>query len=258
MPHEFNGEKYTKASAHQKEWGARLIAEFELRGDEQILDLGCGDGTLTAKMADLVPDGRVLGIDASRGMIEAAGKHNRPNLTFVLMDINDMRFEAEFDLVFSNATLHWVKDHHRLLANVFEALTDNGMLRFNFGADGNCLHFFKVIREAMAQKEYARYFNGFDWPWTMPRVDEYAALLKQFPFRRARAWGENADRNFPDAEALVGWIDQPSIVPFLKCVDESDKQRFRDTVVEAMVAQTIQNDGTYFETFRRINVLAVK
>ena len=69
---EFDGEKYKKASRHQKEWGNSLIAELSLRGNEAILDLGCGDGGLTEELAQAVPEGNVLGIDASAGMIETA------------------------------------------------------------------------------------------------------------------------------------------------------------------------------------------
>ena len=81
---EFNGERYAQASRHQKEWGSRLISGLRLRGCESILDLGCGDGALTEKLASLVPDGAVLGIDASQGMIDAARKHARDNLSSLM------------------------------------------------------------------------------------------------------------------------------------------------------------------------------
>ena len=84
MAHEFDGKKYENASAHQKEWGTRLIAELDLHRTERILDLGCGDGSLSAQIADLVPDGEVVGIDASSGMIEAAQSKVRKNLRFLL------------------------------------------------------------------------------------------------------------------------------------------------------------------------------
>ena len=258
MTHEFDGEKYRQVSAHQKEWGARLIAELALTGRERILDLGCGDGALTASLAALVPDGQVTGVDASRGMIDAAREHAADNLRFELMDINDLDLAGPFDLVFSNATLHWVKDHRRLLDKTMGLLAGGGTVRFNFAGDGNCAHFFRVIRDIMAWPQYAPYFAAFDWPWFMPTVDDYRALVAAFPFADARVWGENADRHFPDAEALTGWIDQPSIVPFLACVDAPDKSSFRDAVVERMIAETLQDDGTYFETFRRINLLARK
>lgn len=71
---EFDGEKYRSASKHQKEWGSRIISELKLDGDEHILDLGCGDGVLTEQLANLVPNGLVVGIDASQGMIDTAKK----------------------------------------------------------------------------------------------------------------------------------------------------------------------------------------
>jgi trans-aconitate 2-methyltransferase len=162
MIHEFDGRKYEKASTHQREWGTALIAELNLQGTERVLDLGCGGGTLTAQMADLLLKGQVTGIDVSLGMIEAAQPKARDNLQFALMDINDLRFSEEFDVVFSNATLHWVKDHRRLYENVGQSLRHDGRIRFNFAGDGNCSHFIRVIQDAMAQRTFSSYFAGFE------------------------------------------------------------------------------------------------
>jgi trans-aconitate 2-methyltransferase len=259
MAFEFDGEKYKQASEQQKAWGKKLIAEFQFKGSENILDLGCGDGVLTAELAKFVPDGFVLGIDASESMIETARKDNTgANVRFELRDINAIDFESEFDLIFSNATLHWVKDHSRLLSNVFRALKDRGTARFQFAGDGNCSNLIRILREVTSAKIYADYFNEFDWPWYMPAVDEYRALLDEVAFTEKRVWSENGDKHFESAEAMIRWIDQPSLVPFLGHVAENDRQRFRDVVVGQMIEETIQDDGTYFETFRRINVLARK
>jgi trans-aconitate 2-methyltransferase len=258
MAHEFNGKEYEKASAHQKEWGARIIAELELKGTERVLDLGCGDGALTARLAELVPRGQVVGIDASRGMIETAREKERDNLHFLLKDIYNLDFSDEFDLVFSNAALHWVKDHGRLLVNVRRALRDGGKVRFNFAAAGNCVSFVTVVREAMADARFSGYFSGFDWPWYMPSEQEYEALARKSGFGKTRVWGENADRFFPDVATMIKWVDQPSLAPFLRVVADADGKAFRDYVVERMVEETRQDDGTCFETFRRINVLAEK
>ena len=133
MTHEFDGLRYENASAHQQEWGTKLIRELDLCGTERVLDLGCGDGTLTARIADLVPSGEAVGIDASRGMIEAARSKVKKNLRFLLMEINDLNYVEQFDVVFSNATLHWIKDHKRLLRNVGSAMLKGGRLRYNFG-----------------------------------------------------------------------------------------------------------------------------
>ena len=258
MTHEFDGKKYENSSTHQKEWGAKLVAELGLQGAERVLDLGCGDGTLAASIAELVPEGKVVGIDASQGMIDAALPKARDNLEFMLMDINELDFLDGFDVVISNATLHWVKDHRRLLKNVHRALRTAGRLRFNFAGEGNCSHFFKVIREAMALDDFAAYFIDFEWPWYMPPIDEYRILVDSSGLRDARVWGENADRYFPDQEAMIRWIDQPSLVPFLTHVSDGDKGSFREFVVGRMIEETKQDDGRCFETFRRINVSATK
>lgn len=258
MTYEFDGRKYEESSAHQKEWGERLIAELSLRGDERILDLGCGDGRLTAQLAELVPEGSVLGIDASCGMIEVAQKHHKGNLSFLLVDINSLDFKDEFDLVFSNATVHWVKDHNALLRKVRRSLRNDGVIRFNFAGAGNCSNFFTIVKTAMKNPRYAKYFSEFVWPWFMPTVDEYETIVHQFPFRDIRVWAENADRYFSDSQTMTKWIEQPSLVPFLRCIDQSEKQIFRDFVVQRMIEKTRQDDGTCFETFRRINVFARK
>jgi trans-aconitate 2-methyltransferase len=258
MSHEFDGKKYENASAHQKEWGSAIIAELCLTGQERILDLGCGDGELTSQLANLLPHGEVVGIDASQGMIDVARKKERKNLTFLLKDIDCLDFVEEFDLVFSNAALHWIKDHKRLLQNVRCALRDGGIIRFNFAGAGNCSHFFNVIRKAIILDKFQPYFHDFEWPWYMPSPTEYGSTVEQSGLKKVKVWGENADRYFPDTHAMVSWVDQPSLVPFLSVVSDVDKKGFRDFVVRRMVEETEQDDGRCFETFRRINVVAEK
>ncbi|MBN1189874.1 MAG: methyltransferase domain-containing protein [Dehalococcoidales bacterium] len=258
MTHEFDGEAYKKSSAHQKEWGNNIIAGFHLRGDERILDLGCGDGVLTDQLAELVPNGLVVGIDSSGSMIETAAALRRHNLQFRRLDINSLDYTNEFDLVFSNATLHWVRDHARLLDKCFRSLKKGGMVRFNFAAEGNCSNFFSAVRPALKLPGYSDYFKTFEWPWYMPSLTEYAELVERSQFNASRVWGENADRYFPDSEAMIKWIDQPSLVPFLGYLPAAKKQDFRDYVVDRMLEMTLQPDGRCFETFRRINLSAGK
>ena len=258
MAHEFDGNKYKAASAHQKEWGTKLIRELNIAGSERILDLGCGDGALTAQLAALAPQGSVLGIDASRGMIDTAMTHVADNLSFAVRDINDLDFADEFDIVFSNAALHWIKDHDALLSNVHRALKPGGILKFNFAGNGNCANFFDVVQEAIRLPQFAPHFSAFEWPWYMPSVEEYERLVQRSPFPSASVSGENADRFFADQETMIKWIDQPSLVPFMKLLPEEYKADFRQFVIEHMIQRTCQADGRCFETFRRINVIARK
>lgn len=256
--HEFDGKKYRKASKHQKEWGLKIISEFKFKGTESILDMGCGDGVLTRQLSELVPCGKTIGIDASEGMIEAAKELETDRLSFMKQDIGSINFINEFDLIFSNATLHWVKDHKKLLAKCYGALRENGIIRFNFAGNGNCSNFYRVIKEIICHKSYKKYFLSFKWPWFMPAVEEYKSLVASTDFKDIEVWYENADRYFATENEMIKWIDQPSIVPFLKLIDNKNKKAFRDKVVGRMIHETKQPDGRCFETFRRINVRAVK
>lgn len=248
---EFDGERYREASAHQKGWGAGLIDRLRLCGRESILDLGCGDGVLTAQLAARVPHGRVLGLDASDGMVRAARQLERANLRFERRDVVELDAAGEFDVVFSNAALHWVKDHVRLLA-----AARGGTICLNFAAEGNCPALERVLRHVMEYPRFAPRFAGFAWPWYMPGAAHYEALLAAAGFAWWGVQHQVRDHRFPDTQALARWIDQPCLVPFLPCLPERERGAFRDNVVSEVVEQTMQGDGTCLEAFRRLEVMA--
>lgn len=235
---EFDGDEYEKASKHQQEWGEKLIKELGLSGGEDILDLGCGDGKLTAKIAAQVPEGKVVGIDASQGMIDSAKQRETDNLSFRLQDINQLDYQEEFDLIFSNAALHWVKDHEQLLENCLQALKTGGLIRFNFAGDGNCSNLYYVLEEVMSLPQFKEEFADFSWPWYMPAVKEYKSLVRSSGFEEVEVWGENADRYFADEEEMIRWIDQLAIVPFLENLPKKKEEEFRNLVVNKMIERT--------------------
>ena len=113
----------------------------------------------------------------------------------------------------------------------------------------------RSVPEIVAQHGW-EYFRDFEWPWYMPSIEEYKKLVKPFSLSEIKIWGEKADYLFPDSESIVGWINQPSIVPFLKLLPENQKELFRNFVIEQMLKNTAQENGGYFETFRRINIYA--
>lgn len=256
--YEFDGEKYKAASSHQKEWGRNLMSKISLQGSEKILDLGCGDGQLTEHLSLLVPNGKVLGIDASIGMINTAKKICRKNLDFIHMDINQLHFSNEFNIIFSNAALHWVKDHNRLLQNSYAALKPGGILLWDFGSEGNCSHFLEVMQKKITEDNYIDFFRDFEMPWFMPSKNHYEELIANIGYSHFTITEVNRDRYFSTSDEMIQWIDQPCIVPFIECIPAVLKNTFREEVIEEMIEKTQQSDGTCFETFRRLQIYAQK
>ena len=113
-----------------------------------------------------------------------------------------------------------------------------------------------VVRGIMAEEEFAAYFADFSWPWYMPAPEEYEALLAGQSFAGIEVRLVHVDYRFPDAERFAGWIEQPSLVPFLGHLPAGKARCMRDSVVERMLAACARPDGTYGETFERLDVKA--
>lgn len=132
---------YAQSSFPQKQWAGELISKMHLTGRERVLDIGCGDGRISAALAVCVPDGSVTGCDCSPEMIcFARGQfpaRKYPNLSFVEGDATDLRFPEQFDVVFSNAALHWIYDHGPVLAGISRALVSGGRMIVQMGGKGN-------------------------------------------------------------------------------------------------------------------------
>lgn len=187
----------------------------------------------------------------------AASANARPNAKYRLDDMEDLRLESgTYDLIISNAALHWVQGHETLLPKLHEMLRPSGRIRLSFGAAGNCHTFFTVARDAMQLPSFAASFEDFKWPWRNETVDQYRQILAQTHFADVEMWGQVADAPFPCSQAIIAWMEQPLLVPFLAHLPLSLRSSFHNTVVDNMLAVSLQSDGTYFEYFRKINVRA--
>ena len=134
---------------NQFQWAAELLAKLVLSGDEAVLDIGCGEGKITAEIAKSVPKGRVVGIDNSKQLIKLAKnyfpKEQQPNLCLMWMDAQKLTFHEEFDVVFSNAAFHWVLDQKSVLIGVKNSLKSGGRVLFQMAGKGNAKAIFDIL-----------------------------------------------------------------------------------------------------------------
>ena len=182
---EWNSTAYHRLSTPQVSWGKKVLARLHLRGDELLLDAGCGTGRLTAELLEALPRGRVVGIDQSQNMIAEARAHLAPfadRVQLVACDFLHMPFARAFDGIVSTAAFHWVLDHDRLFQNLRHALVPGGWLEAQCGGGSNVAHLRSRANELSATAPYAKFFAGFREPWLFQNAEDAAASMRRAGF----------------------------------------------------------------------------
>jgi SAM-dependent methyltransferase len=192
----WDSEGYAKNARFVTDLGAPVLALLNPKPGEHILDLGCGDGVLTKKIADF--GCRVVGVDSSADFVAAAKKLG---LEVLEKNVYELDFGPTFDAVFSNAALHWMKDADRVIRNVARALRSKGRFVAEFGGH-QCV---KTIQSALIDELDRRGYDGRAAdPWYFPTVEDYRARLVSAGFRVA--YIALIPRPTPLPGDVMGWL----------------------------------------------------
>jgi trans-aconitate 2-methyltransferase len=180
---EWNAPEYARIAALQEVMAAQALSLLDLKGSERVLDLGCGNGKVTAKIAARVPTGSVVGVDASAHMIDFASQQYppsaRPNLCFETCDIRHLPFRREFDLVVSFNALHWITEQKEALHAIHAAMKPGARGRLRLVPAGQRKSLENVLEETRLSSRWAGYYHDFRDPYLHLTPDEYGALAEQ-------------------------------------------------------------------------------
>jgi trans-aconitate 2-methyltransferase len=177
---EWDAANYVRRSGLQEAMAAEVLSLLYLAGSERVLDIGCGDGRVTAGIASRLPQGSVVGVDASREMIAFAKKHaNLPNLGFQVANAAELPFHDEFDLVVSINALHWIPDPNSPLRCIRAALKLTGPAQLRLVVDGERKSLETVIEETRHLAQWAPYFRDFRDPYLHVTAEQYAAAAER-------------------------------------------------------------------------------
>ncbi len=206
---EWHAGDYSQQSSLQKAMANEQLSKLTLRGDEHVLDVGCGEGKITAVVAARLAAGKVLGIDPSRDMIAFAAQHFGPpaysNLRFDVVDVRRMPYVAEFDLVLSFNALHWVPEQDAALQSIRAALKPGGEALLRFVPQGERESLEDVIEEIRRQDHWSEYFIGFRKPYAHFTPAEYRQLAVQNGLRVVRLDVEDKAWDFQTREAFASF-----------------------------------------------------
>ena len=225
---------YDRISAPQQAWADEQLSRLELRGDEVVLDAGCGSGKITAILADLVPRGRVYGVDAAPSMAEHARRALGDRATIFCQDLVELDLPEPVDAVFSNATFHWVPDHDALFASLARALKPGGQLVAQCGGRGNIDGFRAESNAVAAAEPFARYFVDWRQPWNYATAEETAQRLSAAGFVDVSTWLEPKPTHPPEPRNFARTV---CLVRHLDVIPPELHEEFLDRVMERVIAR---------------------
>jgi trans-aconitate 2-methyltransferase len=257
---EWNAQEYDRLSTLQDTMAAEVLSCLQLKGNERILDVGCGDGKTTASIAELVPHGSVMGVDASADMIAFAKEHwtaGHPNLQFAVADACHLSFKREFDLLVSFNALHWISDQVLPLQGIHQALKSEGKAQLRLVAKGKRTCIEDVIEDTRKSPRWAGYFKGFRDPFLHLTPEQYAALAEQQGFRVLSIRTSDKVWDFGSRDAFLARM-KVTMIEWMQHLPETDRVAFITDVLDRYqrVAATAPGEENYFRFYQMDIVLA--
>jgi trans-aconitate 2-methyltransferase len=257
MSKEWNATLYHQISAPQVSWGKKVLARVSLRGDEHLLDAGCGTGRLTRDLLEALPNGRVVALDLSQNMLDEARAYLEPDFAgrveFLRCDLLDLPFNQEFDGIFSTASFHWVLDHDRLFRNLYRALRPGGWLIAQCGGGKNIACLLARAEQLTMTKPYAQYFAGHESPWEFSDAETAVARLRNAGFTEIEASLEEAPTRFPNAPEFHQFVENVILRHHLQRIPGIEVRRQFMTELTRLYEQ---GDPPFLIDYWRLNLKA--
>ena len=251
IENKWNAALYEDKHSFVWQYGEDLLQLLAPRPGERILDIGCGTGQLTAKIANT--GAVVVGIDADADMI-ATATSNYPQIQFAVADGREFHTDTPFDAVFSNAALHWIPQADVVIQRIYESLKSGGRFVAEFGGKGNISAIVQALCIVLPEMGQSLEKDKF---WYFPSIGEYACLLEQQGFDVTYAHLFERPTPFTDGDrGMENWLRMFGSRFFAGMTPEEITQAIQR--MEAMLKPTLYKDGSWIADYRRIRVVAVK
>ena len=239
--------QYHKFQAERSAPFFDLLALVEVRPNLKVVDLGCGTGELTRQLAETLPNSSVTGIDNSPQMLDAAraALHSTSNLRFQQGDQSQLT--GDWDLIFSNAALHWSENHSELIPQLYKRLTPGGQIAVQVPSNHNHISH-QIYRETASEEMFKFILNGFQRYAPVLSIDDYAKILFKCGAEQIVVFEKVYAHVLENADAVVEWISGTALVPYFERLGDH-KDKFVQAIREKMRAA--MPDSPVFYPFRR-------
>ncbi len=244
-PRDWNAASYERMSAPLEAMGRDVLDRLDLKGDERVLDAGCGTGRVTAALLDRLPRGEVVAVDGSPAMVEQARARLDGRADVRVADLLELELDRPVDAILSTATFHWIADHDRLFARLRDALVPGGRLAAQCGGEGNVAALEEAARRVGAREPFAPALKGWAGPWHFAGPRQTAERLRRLGWVDVWSWSHDVRVEPDDPREYLGTVALGSHLERLE-------PALREPFVEAVIAELDEPVVDYV----RLNILA--
>jgi trans-aconitate 2-methyltransferase len=233
---QWDGASYDRVSGPQLQMGLAVLERLSLAGDERVLDAGCGSGRITEELLARLPRGRVIAVDQSGSMLEAAqrrlaGPIAAGRVELLQADLVDLELAEPADAILSTATFHWIADHERLFSRLRGALRPGGRLVAQCGGEGNISSLRGRARDLLVREPFAEHFAGWQPPWNYAGPEQTRARLLGAGFSEAESWLSDAPQR---PEHPREFIAEVVFGPHVQRLPAELREQFLDELMAAV------------------------
>jgi trans-aconitate 2-methyltransferase len=228
---DWDGASYDRISGPMEALGLEVLARLDLRGEETVLDAGCGSGRITEALIERLPRGHAIAVDQNPSMVEAARARLDPGADIRLADLLDLELERPVDAIFSTATFHWIADHDRLFERLRAILRPGGQLVAQCGGEGNIEVLRSKADAVVALEPYAEHFIDWRPPWNYAGPRETEERLLSASFASAACSLQPAPREPEHPREFLATI---VLGPHVQRLPEELREPFMDDVLDVL------------------------
>lgn len=256
---EWNSSEYHRLSQPQVSWGKKVLSRLQLRGDELVLDAGCGTGRLTADLLQALPNGRVVALDVSQNMSRSAREYLQPQFgpraQVITADLLDLPFATAFDGIVSTAAFHWVLDHDRLFRGLFQSLRPGGWLQAQCGGGQNIARLTGRMDILAKSPRFASFLASFPSPWLYQDAEGAAGTLERAGFVNIQTNLEAAPTLFDDRRHYSEFVKTVIARTHLERLPNAS---LREQYISELADQAALDDPPFLLDYWRLNLSARK
>ncbi len=230
----WDAKNYHKVSSIQETWALELLSKRKWKGNEVLVDAGCGTGRVTKIISNILKEGKIYAIDLDHNMIENAKLNlkDQENVIFIKSDLSTVELPEPVDIIFSNAVIHWIKDHYNLFRNFLKLLKQSGEILIQCGGKGNLETIQSILDLTRKSNVFKGYFQDWEDPWNFATAEETFSIMERVGFKKIETSLSKKIAKFSSSKEYKLFMKTVVMKPYLSYLPSDYNNQITDSFMD--------------------------